>query len=127
MSVAPVAAEILLLSVLLAWAVGVGLTRPVRDLDARTKEFGKDPEAGGLPMAPTDDEIGALASSFAEMQDEVRAVQARLRESERRAATAELLAGVAQRCAIRFSGSHPPSRRWPRISLPSPGWGPISP
>lgn len=94
-SVAPVAVEILLLSILLAWAVGVGLTRPVRDLDARAKEFGKDPQAGGLPMTPTDDEIGALASSFAEMQEEVRAVQARLRESERRAATAELLAGVA--------------------------------
>ncbi|MGH9442092.1 MAG: ATP-binding protein [Thermoanaerobaculia bacterium] len=94
-SVVPVAVEIFVLSVLVACAVGVGLTRPVRDLDARTREFGKDPQVSGLPMAPTDDEIGALASSFAEMQDEIRAVQARLRESERRAATAELLAGVA--------------------------------
>ncbi len=94
-SVVPVAVEILLLSVALAWAVGRGLTRPVRDLERRTRRFGEDPGSVGETLAPTDDEIGGLVSSFARMEGEIRAMQEQLRVTERRAATAELLAGVA--------------------------------
>src|SRR5262249_54045779 len=42
-----------------------------------------------------DDEVGTLSRSFTAMQGEIRGMQGRLRETERRAATAELLAGVA--------------------------------
>jgi len=94
-SVVPVGIEILLLSIALAWAVGRGLTRPVRDLERRTRHFGEDPGSVGETLAPTDDEIGGLVSSFARMEGEIRAMQEQLRVTERRAATAELLAGVA--------------------------------
>jgi len=94
-SVVPVGVEILLLSIALAWAVGRGLTRPVRDLERRTRRFGEDPESVGETLAPTDDEIGGLVVSFARMEGEIRAIQEQLRVTERRAATAELLAGVA--------------------------------
>ena len=94
-SVVPVGIEILLLSIALAWAVGRGLTRPVRDLERRTRRFGEDPGSVGETLAPTDDEIGGLVSSFARMEGEIRAMQEQLRVTERRAATAELLAGVA--------------------------------
>jgi signal transduction histidine kinase len=94
-SALPVTGEVFLLSVVLAVAVGRGLSRPLRDLESRTREFGRDPDASGTPLAPADDEIGALASSFAAMEEEIRSVQSRLRETERRAAAAELLAGVA--------------------------------
>ena len=94
-SVAVIAAEVVLLSILLALAVGRGLTRPLEDLEARARAFARSPEGGDEEPVPTDDEIGSLARTFSAMRSEVVNVQARLRESERRAATAELLAGVA--------------------------------
>jgi signal transduction histidine kinase len=94
-SVLPVGIEIVLLSIALAWAVGMGISRPVRDLERRTRRFGEDPGSVGETLAPTDDEIGGLVSSFARMEEEIRATQEQLRLTERRAATAELLAGVA--------------------------------
>lgn len=95
LSATPVAIEILLISLILAIAVGRGLTRPLRDLEQQTREFARDPQTGWPELPPTDDEIGVLASSLLSMQEEIRSVQGRLRESERRAATAALLAGVA--------------------------------
>jgi signal transduction histidine kinase len=94
-SIAPIGVEILLLSLALAWAVGRGITRPVRDLERRTRRFGEDPGSVGETLPPTDDEIGGLVGSFARMENEIRAIQEQLRVTERRAATAELLAGVA--------------------------------
>jgi len=94
-SIAPIGVEILLLSIALAWAVGRGITRPVHDLERRTRRFGENPESVGEPLAPTDDEIGSLVGSFARMENEIRAIQEQLRVTERRTATAELLAGVA--------------------------------
>ena len=94
-SILPVVFEILGLSVLLAWAVGRGLSRPVRELESRTRRFGEDPESREAPLPATDDETGRLVDSFRRMEEEIRAIQAQLRETERRAATAELLAGVA--------------------------------
>jgi signal transduction histidine kinase len=94
-SVLPVGIEIMALSVVLAWAVGRGIARPVRDLERRTKSFGENPESPGESLATTDDEIGGLVGSFARMEEEIRAIQEQLRATERRAATAELLAGVA--------------------------------
>ncbi|HET9793241.1 MAG TPA: HAMP domain-containing sensor histidine kinase [Thermoanaerobaculia bacterium] len=94
-SVAPIGVEILFLSLALAWAVGRGITRPVRDLERRTRRFGEDPGSVGETLPPTDDEIGGLVGSFARMENEIRAIQEQLRVTERRAATAELLAGVA--------------------------------
>ncbi len=94
-SIAPIGVEILLLSLALAWAVGRGITRPVRDLERRTRRFGEDPGSVGETLPPTDDEIGGLVGSFARMETEIRAIQEQLRVTERRAATAELLAGVA--------------------------------
>jgi len=94
-SFAPIGIEILLLSLALAWAVGRGITRPVRDLERRTRRFGEDPGSVGETLPPTDDELGGLLGSFARMENEIRAIQEQLRVTERRAATAELLAGVA--------------------------------
>ena len=94
-SVFPVAVEIFGLSILLAWAVGRGLSRPVRELESRTRSFGFDPQSREAPLPATDDETGRLIDSFRRMEEEIRAVQGQLRETERRAATAELLAGVA--------------------------------
>ena len=94
-SVLPICFEIVALSLLVAWAVGRGLSRPVRDLEARTRKFGEDPLVRGAALPATDDEIGRLIDSFRRMEEEVRTVQGQLRESERRAAIAELLAGVA--------------------------------
>ena len=94
-SVLPVGIEIVVLSIVLAWAVGRGIARPVRDLERRTRSFGEDPESLGESLATTDDEIGGLVGSFGRMEGEIRAIQEQLRVTERRAATAELLAGVA--------------------------------
>jgi signal transduction histidine kinase len=94
-SVFPVAVEILAISIGLAWAVGRGLSAPLRTLEMRARRFGEDPQAPGEPLAATDDEIGRLTDSFRRMENEIRAMQGQLRETERRAATAELLAGVA--------------------------------
>lgn len=90
-----VAAEVLLLAIVLALAVGRGITGPLLDLETRTREFAKMPEAPSADTSSTDDEIGVLSHSFTRMEDQIRSMQSRLRESERRAATAELLAGVA--------------------------------
>jgi signal transduction histidine kinase len=94
-SLLPVVIEIVGVSVILAWAVGYGLSRPLRDLEGRTRTFGEDPESRSDVLAVTDDEVGSLTDSFRRMEEEIRTIQARLRETERRAATAELLAGVA--------------------------------
>jgi signal transduction histidine kinase len=94
-SVLPVAIEIMGLSILLAWAVGRSVSGPVRELEIRARRFGEDPLSHGAVLPATDDEIGRLVDSFRGMEDEIRAIQAQLRETERRAATAELLAGVA--------------------------------
>ena len=94
-SVVPVAVEIVGLSVLLAWAVGRGLSRPLLDLESRARGFGEDPLARREALPTTDDEIGRLIDSFERMEEEIRAIQQQLRVTERRAATAELLAGVA--------------------------------
>jgi len=94
-SVLPVALEIMGLSILLAWAVGRSVSRPVRELEIRARRFGEDPLSHGAVLPATDDEIGRLVDSFRRMEEEIRAIQAQLRETERRAATAELLAGVA--------------------------------
>ncbi|HET9794411.1 MAG TPA: HAMP domain-containing sensor histidine kinase, partial [Thermoanaerobaculia bacterium] len=74
---------------------GRGLTRPLRDLDLQTRTFARNQEEPTPEIVPTDDEIGVLVHSTIVMRDEIRAVQAQLRVTERRAATVELLAGVA--------------------------------
>ena len=94
-SVAVIAGEILFLSILLAVAVGRGMTRPLKDLDSQANAFAQNPEGSVDEAVPTDDEIGALARTFSSMRGEVVRVQSQLRLTERRAATAELLAGVA--------------------------------
>jgi signal transduction histidine kinase len=94
-SVVPVAVEIFAISIGLAWAVGRGLSGPLRTLELRARQFGEDPHSPWRPLATTDDEIGRLTDSFRRMEEEIRTVEAQLRETERRAATAELLAGVA--------------------------------
>ncbi|HWC65396.1 MAG TPA: ATP-binding protein [Thermoanaerobaculia bacterium] len=91
----PVAVEVLVISTLLAVAFGRSFARPLRVLERHAREFGKDQSFEAHEIAPTDDEIGVLVQSTASMREEIRAVQARLRDTERRAATAELLAGVA--------------------------------
>lgn len=94
-AIAAVAAELLIVAMLLAWAMGRGVTGPLGDLETRTREFARSPEIPAPDSSPTDDEIGVLSHSFTRMEDQIRSMQSRLRESERRAATAELLAGVA--------------------------------
>ena len=91
----PVAIEILVISLVLAAAAGRGVTRPLRDLNAQTRAFGRNPDAPSPEIAPTDDDIGVLVHSTQVMRKEIRAMQAKLRVTERRAATVELLAGVA--------------------------------
>lgn len=91
----PVALEVLVVSAFLAFALGRSFARPLRVLEHQTREFGRDQNLPAREIAPTDDEIGVLVHSTVAMRQEIRAVQARLRETERRAATAELLAGVA--------------------------------
>jgi signal transduction histidine kinase len=94
-SLAAVGIEVLALSALLAWSVGRGVTAPLRALEDRTRRFAAQPESLTNENWPTDDEIGALSRSFSAMEGEILGMQATLRESERRAATSELLAGVA--------------------------------
>lgn len=94
-SVSAIGLEVLFLSTFLAFAAGRGVTSPLRELDIHTRRFAKAPEIAGDPLLPTDDEVGTLSQSFTLMQGEIRGMQGRLRETERRAATAELLAGVA--------------------------------
>jgi signal transduction histidine kinase len=91
----PVAIEALVISAFLAVTFGRSVARPLRALERQTREFGRDQSAAAQEIAPTDDEIGVLVQSTVAMREEIRAVQARLRDTERRAATAELLAGVA--------------------------------
>jgi signal transduction histidine kinase len=94
-SIGVIAAEVLALSILLAAAVGRGLTRPLQELEAQTRAFARNPDTAQGEAVPTDDEIGALTRAFSSMRAEVVRVQTQLRLTERRAATAELLAGVA--------------------------------
>jgi signal transduction histidine kinase len=94
-SVLLLAAELLVLSVGLAWAVGLGLTRPIRELEERTREFARNPDVPVFELDPADDELGSVSYSFMKMAGDIRVTQDRLRETERRAATADLLAGVS--------------------------------
>jgi signal transduction histidine kinase len=94
-SVLLLAVELLVLSVGLAWVVGLGLTRPIRELEERTREFARNPDVPVFELDPADDELGSVSYSFMKMAGDIRVTQDRLRESERRAATAELLAGVS--------------------------------
>ena len=63
-SILPVALEIMGLSILLAWAVGRSVSRPVRELEIRARRFGEDPLSHGAVLPATDDEIRASSLQF---------------------------------------------------------------
>jgi signal transduction histidine kinase len=93
-SVGVVGLEALVLSIALAAVAGRGITRSVTALERRTESMASGSRESS-PSAPTDDELGRLSWSFDRMQDQIRSSEEQLVQSERRAATAELLAGVA--------------------------------
>ncbi len=90
-----IAVTILLLALLLAWAAGKAVAGPIVELERASRAFAADPAGAEIATVASDDETGTLSSAFAEVAHSVRAMRARLAQSERLAGAAESLAAVA--------------------------------
>jgi signal transduction histidine kinase len=86
---------VILFAITISWVAGRGVARPIAELEAASRKFAADPQAGVIPLVPSDDETGMLSAEFSRMAGSVRTMQERLARSERLAGAVESLAAVA--------------------------------
>ena len=82
-------------------------TRPLKDITKSLSDFRQNRFAD-IPVVSTNDEIGALATSFREMINELNSAQEQLVQSEKMASIGQLAAGVAHEInnPVGFIGSN---------------------